>query len=160
MNQIVPEALAIGGCPLEIRHQSGEALRAETEGLYRRLGVEAEVPAFIQDMAEAYRWADLAICRAGAMTLSELAAAGLPAILVPYPHAIDDHQTANARYFAEAGAALLLPQSELTSEKLAELLKNLLQQPDAIAKMSRHARELAKPEAARELADVCLGEAA
>ena len=159
LNETVPEALALCPGKFAIRHQTGEALRADTEARYARLGVEAEVTAFIQDMAAAYRWADLAICRAGAMTVSELAAAGLPAILVPFPHAIDDHQTANARYAADAGAALLIPQSELTPQRLSEQLNALTLAPESLQTLSRNALGLAKPAAARQVADACLSEA-
>jgi len=159
LNEIVPEALAKAAGKFSIRHQTGEAQRAETEALYARLGVEAEVVAFIQDMAEAYRWADLAICRAGAMTVSELAAAALPSILVPFPYAIDDHQTANARYVAEAGAAVLIPQSELNPQRLSEQLNTLIQDPESLSLMSEKARRLARPDAARRVAEVCLSEA-
>jgi UDP-N-acetylglucosamine--N-acetylmuramyl-(pentapeptide) pyrophosphoryl-undecaprenol N-acetylglucosamine transferase len=159
LNEIVPAALALAGGKFAVRHQTGAAMRAETEALYARLGVEAEVAAFIQDMAEAYRWADLAVCRAGAMTVSELAAASLPAILVPFPHAIDDHQTANARYFSGAGAAVLMPQSELTPQRLAEQLNALTQERESLSAMSQKARGLARPDAAQRVAGVCLGEA-
>ncbi len=159
LNEIVPEAVALAGGKFAIRHQTGVAMRAETEALYARLGVAAEVVAFIQDMAEAYRWADLAICRAGAMTVSELAAAALPAILVPFPYAIDDHQTANACYLTEAGAALLIPQSQLTPQHLAEQLNILIQVPESLSTMSRKARSLARLDAAEKVAEICLGEA-
>ena len=93
--------------------------------------------AFIDDMAEAYAWADLVVCRAGALTVSELAAVGLPAILVPYPHAVDDHQTGNARYLTEAGAARLLPQGDLTPETLSGQLNELLSDPGLLLSMAR-----------------------
>lgn len=159
LNETVPEAIAKSGLRLEIRHQTGSALCAQTQETYARLGLDAEVVPFIQDMAEAYHWADFAICRAGAMTLSELASSGLPAILVPYPYAIDDHQTANARYFEQSGAALLLPQSQLTPESLAQALKNLIQDPKRLFAMSAKAQSLSKPDAAREVARICLSEA-
>lgn len=159
LNEIVPEALASASGKFVIRHQTGQAMRAETEALYARLGVAAEVVAFIQDMAAAYRWADLAICRAGAMTVSELSAAALPAILVPFPHAIDDHQTANARYVSEVGAALLLPQSELTPQRLSAQLNALTQEPESLSAMSRKARSLARLDATQKVAEICLGEA-
>jgi len=159
LNEIVPQAVALTGGKLKVRHQTGPAMLAETEALYARLGVEAEVVAFIQDMAEAYRWADLAVCRAGAMTLSELASAGLPAILVPFPHAIDDHQTANARFFSEAGAAKLMPQTQLTPEHLAEELTTLIHERERISDMSLKSQGLAMLDAAQKVADVCLGEA-
>lgn len=157
LNENVPAALAGLGQPLHIRHQTGQAMLAETQARYAELGLDAESSAFLEDMAAAYRWADLAICRAGAMTVSELAAAGLPAILIPYPHAIDDHQTANARYLADAGAAVLMPQTELTSAGLTEAIGKLLQAPGQLARMAEAARAQARPEAAREVADICLG---
>jgi UDP-N-acetylglucosamine--N-acetylmuramyl-(pentapeptide) pyrophosphoryl-undecaprenol N-acetylglucosamine transferase len=164
LNLAVPEAVAgakrrAGGVAIQVLHQSGDAMYAETAALYERLGVNARVVAFIEDMAAAYRWADLAVCRAGAMTVSELTAAGLPAVLVPYPHAIDDHQTYNARYLADARAAVLIHQSELTPERLSQELTTLAQEPTRLADMSRRSRALAKLDAARVVADVCLYEA-
>ena len=96
LNEVVPEALARIEVPLEVWHQTGAALKSQTQELYRSLGQVARVDAFIEEMAEAYAWADLVICRAGAMTVSEIAIAGLPSVLIPFPHAIDDHQTRNA----------------------------------------------------------------
>jgi UDP-N-acetylglucosamine--N-acetylmuramyl-(pentapeptide) pyrophosphoryl-undecaprenol N-acetylglucosamine transferase len=159
LNEAVPQAIALADGKMEIRHQTGDAMRAATESLYAGLGLEAEVVAFIQDMAQAYVWADLAICRAGAGTLSELASAGLPALLIPYPHAIDDHQTANARYYSEAGAALLIPQSQLTPQHLAEELKALIEKSEQLPAMACNARALAKPDAAQKVAEICLIEA-
>ncbi|CAL1240191.1 N-acetylglucosaminyl transferase [Candidatus Methylocalor cossyra] len=159
LNELVPEALARTGLPVRILHQSGTLLLEETRARYARLGLEARVEPFLEQMAEAYAWADLAVCRAGAMTISELAAAGLPAILIPYPFAIDDHQTHNARYLAEAGAALLLPQSTLTVERLAAELGALLRDPARRRAMAERAAALAKPEAAGTVAAVCLAEA-
>jgi len=158
LNRVVPEALAMAG-PMEVLHQSGEAMCAETGALYQRLGVQARVVAFIEDMADAYRWADLAICRAGAMTVSELAAAGLPSVLVPYPYAIDDHQTQNARYLADAGAAVLIPQSELTPKNLSQELTVFVQETKLLPEMSRRARTLARLDAAHVVAEICLSEA-
>lgn len=156
LNETVPAALARLRTPLRVLHQSGEAMRAATGEVYREAGLEARVEAFVRDMAEAYRWADLAICRAGAMTVSELAAAGLPAILVPFPYAIDDHQTANARYLAEAGAAVLLPQQDMSAESLAARLAELLAEPGRLESCAERARALAQPEAARTVAGICL----
>jgi len=156
LNESVPEALASLGHPLNIRHQTGEAMRAETADRYVAAGLVANVSAFIEDMAEAYGWADLVICRSGAMTVSELAAAALPAVLVPYPHAIDDHQTKNAHYLADIGAAVLMPQSELTPTSLASVLMNLLESPKKIELMSQKARAMAKPDATGVVADICL----
>jgi UDP-N-acetylglucosamine--N-acetylmuramyl-(pentapeptide) pyrophosphoryl-undecaprenol N-acetylglucosamine transferase len=159
LNEAVPEALALVNGKFVVRHQTGEAMRADTAAHYARVGVAAEVTAFIQDMAEAYRWADVVVCRAGAMTVSELAAAALPAILIPFPYAIDDHQTANARYFSESGAAVLMPQSELTPERLAERLNAFMLDRETLAAMSQKIYALAKPGAAQSVADICLREA-
>ncbi len=159
LNEAVPKAIALVGETMEVRHQTGESMCAATEALYASLGLKAEVVAFIQDMAEAYRWADLAVCRAGAATLSELACAGLPSILIPFPYAIDDHQTANARYLTEAGAAVLMPQPDLTPHYLAEKLKSLIQAPEQLQTMVRNAHALAKPDAALSVAEICLKEA-
>lgn len=159
LNETVPDAVAQAGLPLEVRHQTGSALLETTRQRYAELGLPAQVEPFIEDMAAAYAWADLVVCRAGAMTVSELSAAGLPAVLVPYPHAIDDHQTANARYLAEAGAAYLLPQPQLTAAGLATLLRNLASNPEKLAVMGAKAKTLARPAAARAVADICLQEA-
>lgn len=159
LNETVPDALTRLRQPLAIRHQTGEAMRAETAARYAQTGLQATVEAYVEDMAEAYGWADLAICRAGAMTVSELSAAGLPAILVPYPHAIDDHQTRNAQFLAEAGAAVLLPQTTLAPENLAQAVADVLLPPDRLAGMARQSRNLARPEAARAVAEICLEQA-
>lgn len=156
LNETVPEAIALTGLSLQIWHQTGAALRDETQARYAQHGIDARVDAFIEDMAAAYAWADLAVCRAGAMTVSELAAVGLPAILVPFPYAIDDHQTYNARYPAEAGAAVLLPQTELTPERLAAELRALIGDAHTLHAMAESATQLAKPEAARDVAAICL----
>ena len=108
--------------------------------------------AFINDMAGAYGWADLVICRAGALTVAELAAAGVASLLVPYPHAVDDHQTSNARFLSGAGAAILLPQDQLTPERLAEIRTLSRSQ---LTQMAEKARELARPEATAEVARIC-----
>jgi len=107
-------------------------------------------------MAEVYAWADLVICRAGAMTISELAAAGVASVLVPFPYAVDDHQTANASYLSDAGAALLCPQSEITAESLAKDLQRLVTNREKILEMSNKARALAKPDATEQVADYCM----
>jgi UDP-N-acetylglucosamine--N-acetylmuramyl-(pentapeptide) pyrophosphoryl-undecaprenol N-acetylglucosamine transferase len=156
LNQKLPPALAQVAVPFQVLHQTGNAMREETASLYANLGIEARVEAFIDDMAEVYTWADLVICRSGAMTVSELSAVGLPAILIPYPYAIDDHQTHNARYLAEAGAALLMPQTELTPERLALEMTTLYREPDRLQAMAEAALSLAKPEAARVVAEKCL----
>jgi len=155
LNDNVPEALATF-TNLEVKHQTGQTMLAEVTERYRTLAVPAEVTAFIDDMAAAYQWADLIVCRAGAMTVSEVAACGLPAIFVPLLHAIDDHQTANARYLSDAGAALLLPQPELTPENLHNVLKQAM---TSLTSMSLAARSKAKLNATLTVADICVTEA-
>jgi UDP-N-acetylglucosamine--N-acetylmuramyl-(pentapeptide) pyrophosphoryl-undecaprenol N-acetylglucosamine transferase len=155
LNENVPEALA-GFNALDIKHQTGSAMRAEVAERYENLGLKAEVLAFIDDMPSAYQWADLIICRAGAMTVSEVAACGLPAIFVPLLHAIDDHQTANARYLSEAGAALLLPQTELNAENLRKAVERTM---TSLTTMSQAAKSLARLDATQRVADICAAEA-
>jgi len=154
LNDTVPKALALlleDERP-EVVHQSGEKHLAALRAAYAAAGVKAHTVAFIEDMAGAYAWADLAICRAGALTVAELACAGVASILVPFPHAVDDHQTANARFLASAGAAILLPQNELTPERLA-LLRDL-KRPQLL-EMAEKARALAMPDATATVANVC-----
>lgn len=154
LNETVPQALALlpeAERP-EVVHQSGEKHVEALRAAYAAAGVKGHVVAFIEDMAGAYAWADLVICRAGALTIAELACAGVASVLVPFPHAVDDHQTANARFLSEAGAAILLPQVELTPERLA-LLKNLTR--PQLREMAGKARELAMPAATMAVADVC-----
>ena len=128
LNEIVPEAIIeyqkINNMGLvQIKHQTGEAMLPQVKNRYKELAIEADVNAFIGDMVAAYQWADLLICRAGAMTISEVAAIGVPAIFIPLPNAIDDHQTANAHYLADAGAGMILKQSELTPVSLAAYIE-------------------------------------
>ncbi len=151
LNDNVPEAVS-GLEGFQIKHQTGSVMRAEVAEHYRRLGIAAEVLDFIDDMADAYRWADLMICRAGAMTVSEVAASGIPAIFVPLLHAIDDHQTANARYLSESGAALLLPQPELNAANLRKLIEQTM---NALPLMSQKAKSQAKLDATQSVADIC-----
>lgn len=156
LNDTVPGALA-SLTNLEIKHQTGNAMKSQVAERYRSLGIQAETLAFIEDMAAAYQWADLIICRAGAMTVSEVAACGLPAIFVPLMHAIDDHQTANARYLAEAGAALLIPQPKLSTETLRKAIEQAM--PN-LASMSLAAKSKARLDATQTVADICVAEAA
>jgi UDP-N-acetylglucosamine--N-acetylmuramyl-(pentapeptide) pyrophosphoryl-undecaprenol N-acetylglucosamine transferase len=158
LNQTLPAALALlppALCP-EIRHQAGEKLFDEALAAYEMAGVSAQVKPFEQDMAGAYGWADLVICRAGALTVSELAAAGVGAILVPFPHAVDDHQTHNARFLVDAGAARLAPQHELTAEGLATTLQTLCADRSALLRMAEAARKVAVPDAAAVVGRACL----
>ena len=158
LNQIVPEALATlpAEVRLEIRHQTGDAFFAETAARYRAQNREVDLEPFIEDMAIAYGWADLVICRAGALTIAELAAAGVASILVPYSYAVDDHQTANARYLVDSGAALLLPEKDLTRESLGRMLQELYVSRQRLLAMARHARTQAQPQATAEVAEACL----
>ncbi len=157
LNRGVPAALAaLAEIPVEVWHQTGAADLASTEAAYRSLPLDARVAPFIEDMAAAYRWADLVVCRAGAITIAELAAAGVAAVLVPFPHAVDDHQTANARYLADAGAAVLLPDRELAEGGLVPLLGSLLRERARLLDMAQRARALAKPDAAATVARECM----
>ncbi|PPK77361.1 UDP-N-acetylglucosamine-N-acetylmuramylpentapeptide N-acetylglucosamine transferase [Methylobacter tundripaludum] len=154
LNEVVPEALAeLNG--VEVRHQTGTAMQEQVESRYKELGVKAEVNAFIEDMVSAYQWADLVICRSGAMTVSEVAAAGIPAIFIPLPNAIDDHQTANARYLADVGAGLILRQKDLNAATLVEHITKVLKQLDV---MSKTAKEYARLDATEVVAGVCMAE--
>lgn len=158
INQKVPAAVArlADEKRPEIRHQCGERNHEAALEAYENAGVEASVEPFIKDMAEAYAWADLVVCRAGALTVSELCAAGVGAILVPFPHAVDDHQTRNADYMVKAGAALLMPQNKLTEDLLADTLADLLGNREHIIDMARAARTLARPDATERVVNYCL----
>jgi UDP-N-acetylglucosamine--N-acetylmuramyl-(pentapeptide) pyrophosphoryl-undecaprenol N-acetylglucosamine transferase len=123
-----------------VRHQAGPKLLDEARASYAKAGVEAEITAFIEDMAEAYQWADMVVCRAGAMTVSEIAVVGLPALFVPFPYAIDDHQTANANWLVSVNAALLYQQSEQDLNRFGLLLTGLLKDQERLAQMSEKAR--------------------
>jgi UDP-N-acetylglucosamine--N-acetylmuramyl-(pentapeptide) pyrophosphoryl-undecaprenol N-acetylglucosamine transferase len=139
-----------------IRHQTGESTYGVAEVAYRRAGVQASLHAFIADMAEAYGWADLVIARSGALTVAELAAAGVGAILVPYPAAVDDHQTRNAAYLVDAGAATLIPQDELDAERLAAELQRHIDDRALVMQRARSARAQAKPDATADIVARCL----
>src|SRR6266513_3008256 len=155
LNDVVPRALALvpGERRPIVTHQSGAQHVASLRQAYSSAGVQARTPAFIDDMAEAYAGADLVVCRAGATTVAEIAAAGVASILVPYPYAVDDHQRANARFLADAGAAVLVPQSELSAESLAKLLTGFDRM--RLRDMAKRARALARPDATSAVALVC-----
>ncbi len=155
LNRRVPQALAEAGEAPLIRHQAGEATLEEARTGYREAGVSAEVVPFIDDMAGAYGWADLVVARAGALTVAELAAAGVPAVLVPLPWAVDDHQTANAAQLREVGAAQVVPQADVEAGVLAQLLPGLLADRERLAGMAGMARSVARPDAAERIATVC-----
>jgi UDP-N-acetylglucosamine--N-acetylmuramyl-(pentapeptide) pyrophosphoryl-undecaprenol N-acetylglucosamine transferase len=161
LNQLVPQALALlneGERP-EVWHQVGGQLHEAAEAAYREAGINARLTPFIEDMAEAYGWADLVVCRAGALTIAELAAAGVAALLVPFPFAVDDHQTANARFLEQGGAAWIVQQAALNPERLAATLRDVLGDRIRLLVMAEAARNLAKIEAAEQVAQVCLQQA-
>ena len=158
LNELVPEAVSkieTAARP-EVWHQTGLKNHNAAQNLYKEFNVEARVDAFIDDMAAAYSWADVVICRAGAMTVFELAAAGAASVLVPYPYAVDDHQTANADYLAKVGAAIVRQQKELDAEWLRSTITELTQQRDRVLRMAKLARSQAKPDAANEAAERCM----
>lgn len=160
LNQTVPQALArlsadASAPQFVVRHQAGEKLIEAARAAYAEAGVAGEVSPFIADMAEALGWADLVICRSGALTVAELAAAGVGAVLVPYPHAVDDHQTHNAQFLVEAGAAQRVADAALTPETLAQRLRGLADR-SVLLSMAEAARAVAKPEAAQQLLAACL----
>jgi UDP-N-acetylglucosamine--N-acetylmuramyl-(pentapeptide) pyrophosphoryl-undecaprenol N-acetylglucosamine transferase len=154
LNQTVPRALALLSTPVSVVHQSGEKHLQILRKNYAEAGVEGELVAFIDDMARRYAEADLVICRAGAVTIAELSAGGMASILVPFPFAVDDHQSANARFLADQGAAILVQQKELSAEKLAALIGSL--DRPRLLEMARRARALGKPDAARLVARRCM----
>ncbi len=145
---------------VELRHQTGKQWHDEAWAAYAPYAVRAPTEAFIDDMASAYAWADLVVCRAGALTLAELCAVGVASVLVPYPAAVDDHQTRNAEFLASRGAAALLPETDVLAERLQHAVNPLLHSRDRLLEMARAARALAAPESASRIAELCLKEAA
>ena len=158
LNELVPEAVSkiISAGRPEVWHQTGMKNHEAAQALYKKFNVEGRVDAFIDDMAAAYAWADVVICRAGAMTVFELAAAGVASILVPYPYAVDDHQTVNAEYLEKVDAAIVRQQKNIDAEWLKTTINELTQQRDRLFRMAKSARSLAKPNAANEIADRCM----
>lgn len=156
LNDVLPKALAM--LPIaerpEVVHQAGEKHIAMLETNYQQAGVEAETKAYIPDMAARYAWADLVVCRAGALTVAELACVGVASVLVPFPHAVDDHQTFNAKYLSDNGAAILIQQTAFSVEKALDILRGLTR--ERCLEMAKNARALAKPEAAESVANICL----
>lgn len=157
LNQVLPAALALmpAGARPQVRHQAGRTLDV-AEAAYAQAGVSAEVLAFIDDMPAAYDWADLVVCRSGASTVAELAAAGCAALLVPFPAAVDDHQTRNGEYLVKAGAAMLIAEAALTPQRLADTLADLLSRRAQLAMMATAARTAAWIAADERIADLCL----
>ena len=155
INECLPQALFC--MPQEIEpkviHQTGKKHFEDVNAMYNDAGIAAEVKPFLDDMAHYYAWADVVICRAGALTVAELAAAGVASILIPFPYAVDDHQTGNAKFLSDKGASILLPQTELAPRRLAAILEELTREK-ALA-MAQAARALAQPAAAQRVAQVC-----
>jgi len=155
LNDVLPKALAnLAKNTFNVVHQAGEKHIAALQANYQRAGVQAETKAFINNMSEMYAWADVVICRAGALTIAELACVGVASVLVPFPHAVDDHQTYNARYLSDAGAAKLIQQTEFNVQKATEILSSLTRE-DCLA-MAIKGRALAKPEATSSVAKICM----
>ncbi|RZA20770.1 MAG: undecaprenyldiphospho-muramoylpentapeptide beta-N-acetylglucosaminyltransferase [Lysobacteraceae bacterium] len=158
LNNALPQAVSALGLPVEVLHQAGEKMLDDARKAYADAGVAARVEPFIADMAEAYAWADLVVCRAGALTLAELCAVGVGSVLVPFPQAVDDHQTRNAEYLVERGAAVLLKQDESLATRLRDVLVDLAGNVGKRFAMADAARLLARPDAAERVADAVLAQ--
>ncbi len=155
-NKLVPEVIN-GLEPMpEVWHQAGAGNAESVNTAYQRLGLSVRVDEFIDDMAQAYGWADVVVCRAGAMTVAEVSAAGVATIFVPFPYAGGDHQTANARYLAKQDAAIVVLQQDLTAERLIETIRRLNRERTEIVDLARRARLLARPDATVRVADICM----
>jgi UDP-N-acetylglucosamine--N-acetylmuramyl-(pentapeptide) pyrophosphoryl-undecaprenol N-acetylglucosamine transferase len=155
LNETLPKALALvpeADRPA-VLHQTGKKHFESVQQIYAQAGVSADIRPFLDDMAAQYAKADVVICRAGALTIAELAAAGVASVLIPFPFAVDDHQTFNAKFLSDKGAAILLPQKELNTEKLAELLRGLTR--EKLLVMANAARQVTKPEATAQVVQVC-----
>jgi UDP-N-acetylglucosamine--N-acetylmuramyl-(pentapeptide) pyrophosphoryl-undecaprenol N-acetylglucosamine transferase len=160
LNRIVPAALRDfdPSGRIEVWHQAGAAHIRAAEGAYRGVRTAGlRIEPFIDDMAAAYAWADVVICRAGALTLAEICVVGVASILVPFPYAVDDHQSANAHHLSDAGCAVLIPESELDEERLRALLDGYMRQPGQLLEMALRSRSLGRPFATRDVADTCMG---
>jgi UDP-N-acetylglucosamine--N-acetylmuramyl-(pentapeptide) pyrophosphoryl-undecaprenol N-acetylglucosamine transferase len=157
LNELVPKALALMSRAQrpEVRHQAGRTLEV-AQKTYTEAQVQASVEQFINDMPAAYAWADLVVCRSGASTVAELAAAGCAALLVPFPAAVDDHQTRNGEFLVKAGAAVLAQERDLDAAKLAALLGGLLNDRPGLVRMAQAARAKAAPDAIEKIVEQCL----
>ncbi len=162
LNNVVPEAMGLANNSglFEIKHQSGERLLSECQQNYQGVKVKAEVTAFIDDMTSAYAWADLVVCRAGALTVAELAASGVGALLIPYPYAVDDHQTHNAMALVTSGAAQLIQEDTLTADLLLKQLNIFVDNREKLLEMANAARSQVKLGTAKVVAEICLKEVA
>ena len=160
LNRLLPEALArvARELPAEVLHQCGRQMLTETQRRYADVPAQVRVQGFIEDVATACCWAHLAVCRAGALTLAELSATGLAAVLIPYPHA-GAHQAANARFYAAHGGAVLLPEAGLSAARLAQVLLELAGDRARLARMGEQSRRLACPQAAARIAAACIAQA-
>jgi len=157
LNKTVPQAIKdIATDAIEVWHQTGRHELETTTQSYASLNVKAKVTAFIDDMSEAYQWADIVICRAGALTVTELASAGVASILIPFPHAVDDHQTANARFLEHAGAALLIQQNRFNASWLAERLVEFIDQRERLLAMAQAAKSQSRNSATEDVAQICM----
>ena len=156
INQVVPEAISLIAQPVKIWHQAGLAKYKKTQETYKKHQVTARVVPFIKTMSQAYEWADLVIARSGATTIAELAAVGAPSILIPYPYAVDDHQTTNAEYLAKQGGAVIMPQNTLNSAKLAEKISIFAENRSYLDEMSKKTKQLGMRDATRNVIEVCL----
>ncbi len=156
LNQVMPAVVSkLGDQTLSVIHQTGAAHGETVEKAYQALGVAVDVRPFIKDMVSAYQWADLIVCRAGAMTVSEIATLGKTAIFVPYPFAIDDHQTANANYLVSHQAAFMIAENDLTPEKLVEIFKTMMEDKSQLETMQHNARQLGHQKATQRVAEIC-----
>lgn len=154
LNDVIPKALANTKLSFNVVHQAGEKHIEALQANYQKVGVSADTKAFIKNMSEMYAWADIVVCRAGALTIAELACVGVASVLVPFPYAVDDHQTYNAKYLSARGAALLIAQSEFNVQKAKEILGNLTR--EICLDMAIKAKQLAKPEATLSVANICM----
>ncbi len=158
LNEIVPEALK-GLCDkidFNVRHQSGPGNIIEARQYYTDVNFSVDVVPYIEDMAEAYAWADIVICRSGAMTIAELAIVGVASILIPYPYAVDDHQSANARFLSDNASAILIPEPELTTDKLSAVISKLCSSRKTLIEMAESARKLGQSQATQNVAELCM----
>lgn len=158
LNQILPSALNSLALDQEInvRHQCGPLWLDDTLDLYKSLGMQAEVIAFIEDMSQAYSWSDIVVCRAGAMTVAEIAVMGLPALFIPFPYAIDDHQTANANWLVAQGGAELMQEKEIDTESLSEKLRQMVV-PEKLSQMARASAAAAIEDSTDRIVSICEG---
>ena len=158
VNELVVDAvtqLHVKGVPLRVIHQTGPADETRVRAVYKRMGIQAQVSAFFKDMAKAYVLADLVVSRAGATTLAELAVMGLPAILIPYPHAADDHQAINARHYADGGGAVMVREEKVSGNRLASMIGGLIADPKNVQIKAMAMRSLARPNATQKIVSVC-----